>query len=111
MVVEYMNWIAAAISLIGVFLNARGKWQGFCFWLLSNSYWCVYETLRGEYPQAALFAAYWILALYGLLRWLKHPPCPSPPTDDTGVYNIDGSKAYSTAEFFGRMRGEKGAEK
>lgn len=31
-----MTCIVAIISLMGVYLNVRGKWQGFLFWLASH---------------------------------------------------------------------------
>lgn len=66
-----MTWWIAIIALMGVFLNARGKWQGFCLWLLSNAYWCWHNVQLGEYAQATLFGIFWALALYGIWRWRK----------------------------------------
>ena len=57
------------IALTGVFLNARGKWQGFLFWLVSNVCWCWHNIKLGEYAQAVLFAVCWVLTVYGIWCW------------------------------------------
>jgi len=66
-----MTWFITVITLAGVFLNARGKWQGFCCWLVSNTYWCWHNIQVGEYAQASLFGVFWMMSLYGIWRWLK----------------------------------------
>jgi len=64
-----MNWFVVFIALGGVVLNVRKQWQGFLLWLVSNAYWCVYNTARGDYPQAVLYAVFWLLAVYGIYHW------------------------------------------
>lgn len=66
-----MTWIVAIIALTGVYLNARGKWHGFLFWLVSNAWWCWHNFLIDEYAQASLFASFWLLSLYGIYNWRK----------------------------------------
>jgi nicotinamide riboside transporter PnuC len=67
-----MQWLITTIALAGVVLNARGKWQGFLFWLVSNAYWTWHNATIGEYAQAALLSVFWLLALYGLAYWRTH---------------------------------------
>ncbi len=64
-----MNWFVVLIALAGVVLNVRKQWQGFLLWLVSNAYWCIHNTTIGEYPQAVLYAAFWLLAVYGIYCW------------------------------------------
>lgn len=66
-----MTWFVVAIALVGVFLNARGKWQGFLFWLISNAFWCHHNIIIDEYAQAALFGIFWFLSLYGISQWQR----------------------------------------
>lgn len=66
-----MTWIVAIIALSGVYLNARGKWQGFLFWLASNAWLCWHNLAIGEYTQASLFATFWLLSAYGIHQWRK----------------------------------------
>ena len=71
-----MTWLIVTIALVGIFLNARGKWQGFLFWLISNAYWCWHNLTIGEYAQAVLFAGFFFLSAYGISLWRK-PQKPS----------------------------------
>lgn len=66
-----MSWFIVAIALVGVFLNTRGKWQGFLFWLISNAFWCRHNIIIGEYAQAVLFGIFWFLSLYGISQWQR----------------------------------------
>lgn len=61
----------AFIALIGLYLNLRGKWEGYLLWLFSNAYWCAYNCFNGDYVQSLLFAVFWILSLFGLCLWRK----------------------------------------
>lgn len=65
------GWFFAIIALTGAFLNVRGKWQGFLFWLISNAWWCWYNFNSDEYAQALLFGLFWFLSLYGIFQWRK----------------------------------------
>ncbi len=67
-----INWLIAAIALVGVVLNVWGKWQGFLFWLISNAWWCGYNYVSNEYAQSVLFGAFWFLSLYGIYKWRKN---------------------------------------
>src|SRR4030042_6776154 len=64
-----INLMMAVIARAGVVLNARGEWQGFLFWLVSNAWWCGHNIYRGEYVQAGLFGVFWLLSLYGIFKW------------------------------------------
>lgn len=66
-----MNWIITIIAITGVVLNARCKWYGFLFWLISNAWWCWHNYVIGEHAQSVLFGAFWLLSLYGIYRWRK----------------------------------------
>ena len=66
-----MSWFIVVIALVGVFLNARGKWQGFLFWLVSNAFWFRHNIIIAEYAQAALFGIFWFLSLYGISQWQR----------------------------------------
>ena len=66
-----MCWIIVAIALVGVLLNARGKWQGFLFWLISNAYWCYRNLVINQYAQAFVFVIFWGMSVYGIFCWRK----------------------------------------
>ena len=64
-----MTWIIALVALAGTVLNICRKWQGFMFWLVSTSYWCLRNYNNGEYAQSFVFAIFFLLALYGIYEW------------------------------------------
>jgi nicotinamide riboside transporter PnuC len=67
----WWTWIITGASLIGTVLNARKNIKCFYIWLGSNSAWAIYDFTIGEYSQAALFAIYVGLAIYGIREWKK----------------------------------------
>ncbi|MHC4617239.1 MAG: hypothetical protein ACYTEQ_05750 [Planctomycetota bacterium] len=69
--IEIINWCVAAIAAAGAVLNVKHRWQGFVFWLVSNSWWLLYNVCRQEYAAAALFALFLGLSAYGIISWRK----------------------------------------
>jgi len=64
-----MIWLLTLLSLIGVILNIRKRRECFLIWAFSNGSWAVIDYRAGLPEQAALFAVYFLLALYGLYEW------------------------------------------
>ena len=64
-------WFLAALSVIGVVLNIKKDRRGFVFWIATNGCWAVIDFRHGLYAQAVLFVIYFILALWGWIRWEK----------------------------------------
>jgi nicotinamide riboside transporter PnuC len=62
-------WIITLISLIGVILNIKKRRECFMIWTVSNFAWMVYDFKIGAYAQSALFAVYFVLAVWGLYEW------------------------------------------
>ena len=67
-----MDWIIASLSLIGVVANIYNKAWCFILWIITNSFWCIYDLRQGLYSQAILFAVYMLLAVFGLYKWAKN---------------------------------------
>lgn len=69
----YLDWsaILVILSLIGTFLNVKKNPWGFVFWLVSNTFWVVYDCMMGLYSQAFLFLVYDIFAAWGLWSWTR----------------------------------------
>lgn len=65
------SWILVALSLTGTVLNIKKRPAGFAIWIISNSFWVVYDVLTGLYSQAFLFFVYDILAAWGLWEWTR----------------------------------------
>lgn len=68
---EIVMWIVSGISLLGTILNANRNRFGFYAWLVTNAFWVVVDFKAGLYSQAALFFAYFILAIVGIVQWKK----------------------------------------
>ena len=66
-----LNWIIFALAIVGVVLNIRKKRACFLFWLVTNGYWAVYNYAAGELAEAATFAVFWVLSIYGFKSWGK----------------------------------------
>ena len=64
-----LYWMTSFASLFGVWLNIKKRVACFWIWALTNAVWTYADLEHGIYPQAALQAAYFLLALYGILKW------------------------------------------
>lgn len=63
----------AVVSLVGTVANVHRLRWGFVCWMVTNACWVVYDLALGAWPQAALMAVYWCLALWGFIRWGRAP--------------------------------------
>ncbi len=64
-------WIITGLSIVGVILNIHKRPEGFAVWIVTNSCWMAIDWHKGIYPQAALFAVYLVLSVWGLIRWKR----------------------------------------
>lgn len=67
--VETVSWILTVIAIYGTYLNANKNAQGFYFWLISNSGFCVINFCNGMLAQGFLFGVYTVLAIIGIQKW------------------------------------------
>lgn len=70
---ELFTGILTALSILGVILNIRRLRACFYVWAVTNFCWMVVDFHREIYAQAALFAVYFGLAIYGIFEWGKAP--------------------------------------
>jgi len=75
-------WIVTVIALTGAFLNIKKRWEGFALWMISNGFWCLVNIGIEQYPQAVLFAVFFLLSAYGVVLWRK----PQKPSQ--GIINL-----------------------
>lgn len=64
-----LYWITSLASLFGVWLNIKKHVACFWIWAFTNATWTYVDLKHEIYPQAALQAAYFVLALYGIGKW------------------------------------------
>jgi nicotinamide riboside transporter PnuC len=63
------SWVVSILALLGTVLNIYKKQACFVLWTVTNFYFCIYDFCIGATAQSALFAVYFILALWGLWKW------------------------------------------
>lgn len=56
-------------SLVGTVANIHHRRWCFAVWGVSNAAWCLYDLHKTAYPQAALMAVYFGLAVWGWFAW------------------------------------------
>lgn len=59
------------MSLVGVVLNVKKRKECFYVWGVTNFCWAVYDFSIGAFAQSALFAVYFLLAIWGIVEWNK----------------------------------------
>ena len=68
-----MTWLFTILSVAGAACNAggsrRGLVIGYRLWVVANALWVGSFAWRGLWAEAALFAVYFVLAIYGLKKW------------------------------------------
>ena len=73
-----MTWAVAALSLLATWLNVRGQRTCFAIWIVTNVVWAGTCASRELHAQSALHLVYAGLAVWGLIRWARHP-APGDP--------------------------------
>jgi hypothetical protein len=69
--IHNLMWLVSAAALVGVVLNIKKRRLCFVVWFFTNSLWCIYDFTIGAYAQSALFFAYVLLAIWGIVEWRK----------------------------------------
>lgn len=62
-------WILTVIALIGAYYNSNALKEGFYFWVVSNTGFCVYNACNGELALSFLFFAYLMITINGIRTW------------------------------------------
>lgn len=64
-----MTWIIATAALIATWLNIKKDKRCFYIWMMTNSFWAIYDFNQAIYAQSFLFTIYFMLAAYGVWKW------------------------------------------
>lgn len=64
-----LGYAAAAVSLIGIFLNAKKLMACWPIWLVSNVMWITYSGIEGDVPSIVLWITFSIFNVYGWIKW------------------------------------------
>jgi hypothetical protein len=71
---EAILLITTALALIGAYLNSHGYKLSFLIWMATNTIFALHNWQIGEWQQATLFFAYFMISLNGLM-YFKSQPC------------------------------------
>jgi len=66
-----IGWFTTALSLGGNWFVIKKHWLGFVLWFIANTVWIIIDINMNIYSQAALFAAYNVLAIIGFVAWFR----------------------------------------
>lgn len=66
---DYLAYFITAASILGTVANSLQKRWCFWVWLCTNSFWCIYNTINGQYAQTLLYVFNLITCIVGLLKW------------------------------------------
>lgn len=66
---NWFYWSVSLLALVGVWLNNKKNVACFWIWAVTNAVWVYADLKHGLLSQATLMAIYFLLALYGILKW------------------------------------------
>ena len=69
MINTIIEWIATGLSILGLLLMTKKKWQAFIPWITSAPLWIYLGIATQTYGTSVLFTVYQILNIYGLYEW------------------------------------------
>lgn len=69
--ITYITWLVTVASLVGVILNIHKIRVCFIIWAATNVWWCIYDFSIGAHAQSFLMLVYFVLAIWGIIKWRK----------------------------------------
>ena len=66
-----LGWIATAISIIGILLNAKKNIWCWPVWLVSNVLWITYFIILTNPQSITLWVVFALFNVYGWIQWSK----------------------------------------
>ena len=65
------EWSLTALSLAGTWFNIQKNIIGWYIWAVANLGWVVSFMQKGMLAEATLFSIYFILCIYGIIKWRR----------------------------------------
>lgn len=69
--VEILTYVMMVIALVGSYLNAKQRREGFLLWMITNGFWIIHNLTVSEYAQSILYAANMVIAIMGFINWKR----------------------------------------
>lgn len=67
----WIEWLAVPLSLLGNYLVARKKVEGFVIWIIANLLWVYIGIVSKLWGMTTLFIAYSLINVYAVYYWRK----------------------------------------
>jgi nicotinamide riboside transporter PnuC len=71
------EWLLTTLSLAGTWFNIQKNILGWFIWAVANLGWVVSFTRKGMLAEATLFSVYFLLCIYGIIKWCWPRPHPA----------------------------------
>jgi hypothetical protein len=69
MITSIVLTILAFMCLLGQYFVQKRNRIGIALWIFADFWWTLYDVSIGEYIQATLWGAYFLLSIYGWFTW------------------------------------------
>jgi len=69
MIEPMLEWSATGLSILGLYLMARKRWEAYVPWLIGSPLWVALGIMTKSYGTAVTFGVYQIMNIYGLYNW------------------------------------------
>ena len=64
-----IGWSAAILSITGLYLMAKKKWQCYIPWLIAAPLWIILGFITKSYETIVTFICYQVMNIYGIYEW------------------------------------------
>jgi nicotinamide riboside transporter PnuC len=68
-ILPFLEWTATGLSILGLYLMAKKKWQAYIPWIISAPMWVALGIMTQAYGTAVTFTVYQGMNFYGLYEW------------------------------------------
>lgn len=68
-----ITYIVTAFTIIGTVANSFQKRWCFVVWIITNTFWIVYNLAIQQQAQALLYGVNLITSIIGLIKWKDKP--------------------------------------
>jgi len=94
---DNLMWLVTAAAIVGAIGNVRHRRWGFAVWIVTNACWLAYDLAIGANAQAALFAVYAGLAIWGWLSWGGKPNASQQSSSSPNTCHLRAIAASAAA--------------
>ncbi len=68
---DWLQYPASVLGILGAWLVARKNRWGFMAWIIGNILWIIFGVAKNQWGVFVQFIVFWFLAVYGWVNWSK----------------------------------------